>query len=103
MFFLNNENRPYKERITNFDESGRKTSISENYTAAAWIMQEQSFEYNGKRMVSARFDGNANNHVLLRTTYEYDENMELYTEKRYRNEVLERELSYVTDKGRGIT
>jgi hypothetical protein len=100
--FLNNENRPYKERITNFDESGRKTTISENYTAAAWIMQEQSFEYTGKRMVSARFDGNANNHVVLRTAYEYDENMELYSEKKYRNDVLERELSYVTNKADGL-
>ncbi len=69
--FLNNENRPYKERITNYDAQGRKTGINENYTSAGWIMQEQKFEYDGNRMVSARFEGNANNTVVLRNTYEY--------------------------------
>jgi hypothetical protein len=96
--FLNNENRPYKERITNYDTQGRKTSVNENYTSAGWIMQEQKFEYSAERMVAARFEGNANNTVVLRNTYEYDENKELYSEKQYRNDVMERELSYVTNK-----
>lgn len=96
--FLNNENRPYKERITNFDGNGRKTSVSENYTSAGWIMQEQKFEYKEDRMVAAYFEGNANNTVVLKNTYEYDENKELYSEKQYRNDVLEKELSYVTNK-----
>lgn len=100
--FLNNENRPYKERITNYDAQGRKTSVNENYTSAGWIMQEQKFEYTADRMVAARFEGNANNTVVLRNTYEYDENKELYSEKQYRNDVMERELSYVTNKADGL-
>lgn len=100
--FLNNENRPYKERITNFDAHGRKISVSENYTSAGWIMQEQKFEYDGNRMISARFEGNANNTVVLKNTYEYDENKELYSEKQYRNDVMEKELSYVTNKADGL-
>lgn len=100
--FLNNENRPYKERITNFDAQGRKISVSENYTSAGWIMQEQKFEYDGNRMISARFEGNANNTVVLKNTYEYDENKELYSEKQYRNDVMEKELSYVTNKADGL-
>jgi len=94
---LNNENRPYKEQIINYDSLGRKISVFEHYTAAAWIMQEQKFEYAGNRMIMAQFKGNANNEVEIRRTYEYDKNNELYTEKQYKNDVLLKELSYVTD------
>jgi len=100
--FLNSENRPYKERIINYDVQGRRISVSENYTSAAWIMQEQKFEYEGNRLLSARFEGNANNTVVLKNTYEYDENKELYSEKHYRNEVLKKEISYVTSKSDGL-
>lgn len=96
--FLNNENRPYKERITNFDSLGRALKVSEHYTAAAWIMQENRFEYKNNRLIKAEFEGNANNKVLLKNTYEYDELGELYSEKQYKNEVLLREISYVTTK-----
>ncbi len=100
--FLNNENRPYKERIINYDVEGRRISLSENYTSAGWIMQEQKFEYEGKRLTSARFEGNANNKVILKNVYEYDENKELYSEKQFRNDVLEKEISYVTSKSEGL-
>lgn len=100
--FLNNENRPYKERIINFDESGRKKTVTENYTSASWIMQEQKFEYDETRMITATFEGNANNVIALKNTYEYDEKKELYSEKQYRNEVMMRELSYVTSKADGL-
>ena len=96
--YLNSENRPYKEQITNYDSLGRKRSLSENYTAAGWIMQENKYEYEGNHLVSAQFEGNANNRILLRNTYEYDENNELYSEKQYKNDVLVKELSYVTNR-----
>jgi hypothetical protein len=94
---LNNENRPYKEQIINFDSLGRKTQVSEFYTAAAWITQEMKFEYANNRMTMAQFKGNANNEVTLKITYEYDANNELLTEKHYKNDVLLKELSYITD------
>ncbi|PBQ33083.1 hypothetical protein CNR22_15280 [Sphingobacteriaceae bacterium] len=97
--FLNNENRPYKERITNFDSLGRKKTENENYTAASWIMQESKYEYKGKHLVSAQFEGNAGNKVLVKNTYEYDDMDELYTEKQFKNDVLQKEISYVTNKG----
>jgi hypothetical protein len=96
--FLNNENRPYKERITNYDSLGRVKSQSEDYTAAAWINQEQTFEYLGNRLVKARFQGNANSKIDLVNVYEYDEKNELYSEKQYKNNVLVKEVSYVTDR-----
>ncbi len=96
--YLNSENRPYKEQITNFDSLGRKKSVNENYTAAGWIMQESKFEYDSVGLASARFEGNANNRVLIKNVYEYDVQHELYGEKQYKNEVLLKEISYVTDK-----
>ncbi len=95
---LNNENRSYKEKITNFDSLGRKINVNEIYTSAAWIMQENKYEYSGKKFVAAQFEGNANNKVILRNTYEYDEKDELYSEKQFKNETLVKEISYVTDK-----
>lgn len=95
---LNNENRPYKENIMNFDSAGRKTSVYENYVSASWIKQESKFEYSAKHLISAQFKGNANNTVILKNVYEYDEQNELYGEKQYRNEVLIKEISYVTIK-----
>jgi hypothetical protein len=96
-FFLNNESRPYKQQIINHDSLGRKVSVNEFYTAAAWITQEQKFEYTGNRLVMAQFKGNANNEVNIKITYEYDSNNELLTEKHYKNDVLLKELSYITD------
>lgn len=96
--FLNSENRSYKERITNVDSLGRKLTVSEHYTAASWIMQENKFAYKNNRLILAEFEGNANNKVLLRNTYEYDDMNELYSEKQYKNELLLREISYVTNK-----
>lgn len=94
---LNNEHRPYKQQVINYNAEGRKTSVSEYYTAAAWITQEQKFEYSGNRLTLAQFKGNADKEVKIHITYEYDANNELLTEKHYRNDVLQKELSYITD------
>jgi len=96
---LNNENRPYKERISNFDSLRRKISVNENYTAAGWIMQENIYEYEGNKLVMAQFEGNANNNILLKNLYSYDSENELYSEKQFKNDVLVKEISYVTVKG----
>jgi hypothetical protein len=96
--FLNSENRSYKEKTTNYDSLGRKISESEHYTAASWIMQENKFEYKDNHLVLAQFEGNAHNKVLLKNTYDYDEWNELYTEKQFKNDILTREISYVTSK-----
>lgn len=95
---LNNENRPYKELISNYDSIGRKKSINENYTAAGWIVQESKYGYEGKKFIMAQFEGNANNRILLKNLYEYDDQNELYAEKQFKNDVLVKEISYVTNK-----
>jgi len=95
---LNNENRPYKDQISNFDSLGRKKSVNENYTSAGWIMQENKYEYIGNKFVMAQFEGNANNKILLKNIYEYDDKNELYSEKQFKNDILVKEISYVTSK-----
>lgn len=95
---LNSENRPYKQRITNFDSLGRKVHINEQYTAASWISQEQKFTYKGQRLLTALFTGNASTKVTLLHEFEYDEHQELYGEKHFKNGVLIKEVSYVSDK-----
>ncbi|MBK9284491.1 MAG: hypothetical protein IPM51_09245 [Sphingobacteriaceae bacterium] len=96
-FHLNNEQRPYKQQIIYFDSLGRTKSTTEYYTAAAWIKQEKNYEYVGSHLSSAIFKGNANKEITIKITYEYDANNELLTEKQYKNEVLEKELSYITN------
>jgi hypothetical protein len=99
---LNNENRPYKEKIINSDSAGRTTSISENYTAASWIMQEYRFSYSAGKLASATFEGNASQPLKLVNLYEYDTAGELYGEKHFRNDVLVKEVSYVTERTGGL-
>lgn len=94
---LNSEFRPYKQRITNFDSLGRKVRVSDQYTSASWITQEQEFTYSAGRLLTAKFSGNSGNKVLLMNVYEYDAYNELYGEKNYKNDVLVREVSYVSD------
>ena len=100
--YLNSENRPYKERITNYDVDGRKLSENETYTAASWIRQDLWFFYKNNRLSEAHFKGNAHHDVLLKSVYEYDEYNELYAEKRYKNDVLLKEISYVRDRSNGL-
>lgn len=100
--YLNNENRPYKEQVINYDSVGLKKSIDENYVAAAWIMQQQRFEHKNGKLISATFQGNANGSFNLRNVYQYDENGELYAEFQYKNEILQKEISFITEKTTGL-
>lgn len=94
---LNSENRPYKEIIINKDTEGRIISSNEHYTVA-WIMQNAEFKYENGILTSAEFKGNANGDVTLKSTYLCDSTNCIYTEMQYRNDVLLKEISYVTER-----
>jgi hypothetical protein len=94
---LNSENRPYKEIIVNKDSSGRVTSTNEHYTVA-WIVQSAQFKYNKGILSSADFKGNANGDVILKSTYECDSTDCIYTEKQYKNDLMLKEISYITER-----
>ena len=61
-------------------------------------MQQSTFEYNEKQLICAEFQGNANNNIALKNIYEYDIDKELYSEKKFKNEMLYQEVSYVINK-----
>lgn len=97
VIFYNSEKRPYKEQII-LSKNGKVVGISESYVAAAWIQQNQAFEYNDKgQLVTAIFNSNANVSFTYKHTYEYDKNGWLLTDKHYKNDVLLTETSFVND------
>jgi len=99
----NDEGRPYKEIIYNTNEFNKLISINEQYTVA-WINQTSEFKYNTKnQLIEATYKSNSNGDVVLKRTYEYDANDCLLTEKQYKNNVLLKEISYVTDAQKKLT
>lgn len=99
----NNEGRSYKEIIFNTNEAGQLTSINEQYIVT-WIMQNSQFSYNAKgQLTSAVYESNSNGELELSRTYEYDNNDCLLTEKQFRNGVLQKEISYITDANKKLT
>ncbi len=94
---LNSENRPYKEIIINTDSAGNMVSKNESYIVA-WIIQNTIYTYEKNELTSVTFKGNANGDVVLKTTYERDTMDCIYTEKQYKNDILLKEISNVTDR-----
>lgn len=93
----NDEGRPYKEIIYNINDTQQIISINEQYIAT-WITQQNSFEYNKKgQLTKATYKSNSNGDIEEMRTYEYDANDCLLTEKQYKNSILQKEISYVTD------
>ncbi len=99
----NNEGRPYKDVIYNYNSQHQITSINEQYIVA-WIIQQSEFEYNAKnQLIKASYNSNSNGNYQEMRTYEYDENDCLLTEKQFKNGVMQKEVSYVTDTFKRLT
>ena len=100
---FNNENRPYKEIIYNLNDDNQILNITEQYVVT-WLTQTYSFEYNAKhQMTKAISTSNSNGLKTLIKTYEYDSNDCLLTEKEYKNNLLFKEISYLTDSSKKTT
>jgi hypothetical protein len=97
IIYLNNENRPYKEEIINYDLLGRMINSGEFYTAASWIQQEKKYTYAREGLITAELKSNANSTFSMKNKFEYDQNNELYLQQFYKNEVLQKEIHYVND------
>lgn len=98
----NDEGRAYKEVIYNYNKEHKITSINEQYIVA-WIIQQSSFVYNEEgRLISAVYKGNTNGDQEESRTYDYDANGCVLTEKQYKNGVLQKEISYVTDASKKL-
>lgn len=95
---LNDEGRPFKEIIYTLNEFFEKpVSINEQYTVA-WITQNSAFTYNAKgQLTKATYKSNSSGDLEQIRTYDYDANDCLLTEKQFKNGILLKEISYVTD------
>ncbi|MES2567248.1 MAG: hypothetical protein V4565_10300 [Bacteroidota bacterium] len=94
---MNDEGRPYKDIIYTLNDKKKPSSINEQYTVA-WITQNSHFTYNTKgQLIKASFKSNSNGDEEHIRTYEYDTKDCLLTEKQFKNGVLLKEISYVTD------
>lgn len=99
----NDEGRPYKEIIYTLNDANQPISINEQYTVA-WITQNSVFTYNKKgQLTKATYKSNSNGDFEQLRTYEYDTNDCLLTEKQYKNGVLLKEVSYITDANKKVT
>ncbi|MDZ4664991.1 MAG: hypothetical protein SGJ15_08965 [Bacteroidota bacterium] len=97
IIYFNSERRPYKEQII-LKKNEHVININESYVAASWIQQNQQFEYNVTgQMTQAVFNSNANVNLSYKHTFDYDKNGWLLTEKRYKNDILLTESSFVND------
>ena len=92
---LNDEGREYKKAIINYDTKGNK--LSENYEfIVSWMRQENAFLYdeNG-RLKEQQFKSNESAEIKTKSTFEYDKNGVLISEKKFKNELPTFEINYL--------
>lgn len=100
---LNDENRPYKEMIYNCNDSNKVVNITEQYIVT-WLSQKTNFEYDkDNQLKKASYTSNSNGQQTTTKTYECDSANCLLTEKHFKNDLLLKEISYVTDKNKKTT
>jgi hypothetical protein len=95
---LNDEGREYKKAIINYDEKGNK--LSENYDfIVSWMRQENVFQYDGNgRLQEKTYTSNESGELKEYSVYEYNPNGVLLEEKRFKNNILTFEISYLYDE-----
>lgn len=99
---FNDEGRQYKKAIINYDNKGNK--LSENYEfIVSWMRQENSYQYDNKgRLLEQTFISNESGDLKEYTVFENDANGVLLSEKRFKNDVLLNEISYLYDETRNL-
>ncbi|HLC83131.1 MAG TPA: hypothetical protein VJI69_04810 [Bacteroidia bacterium] len=95
---LNDEGREYKKGIINYDEKGNK--LTENYEfIVSWMRQENIFQYDAKgNLLEKTFTSNESGNVKEYTVYKYDGNGVVLEEKKFKNDALLSEMSYLYDE-----
>lgn len=95
---LNDEGREYKKGIVNYDEKGNK--LSENYEfIVSWMRQESLFQYDAKGNLLERTNtSNESGNIKEYSVYKYDGNGVVLEEKKFKNDALLSEMSYLYDE-----
>lgn len=95
---LNDEGREYKKAIINYDEKGNK--LFENYEfIVSWMRQERTYQYDitGK-LIEQTYSSNESGEIKEYSVYKYDPAGILLEEKKFKNDVLLQEISYLYDE-----
>lgn len=95
---MNDEGREFKKAIINYDEKGR--ILTENYEfIVSWMKQENSYQYNSNGQVIERtYTSNESGDVKEYFVYKYDGNGVVLEEKKFKNDALISEMSYLYDE-----
>lgn len=94
---MNDEGREYKNAIINYDAKGNKLSESYNFIVS-WMHQEGLYEYNARGFLIRRImKSNESGELKQESTFEYDANGHLVTEKKIQDTIVTNEISYLFD------
>jgi hypothetical protein len=94
---MNDEGREYKKAIINYDAKGNKLSESYDFIVS-WMHQEGLYEYNAKGYLTRRIlKSNESGELKQESTFEYDANGHLITEKKIQDTIVINEISYLFD------
>lgn len=95
---LNDEGREYKKAIINYDDKGNK--ISESYDfIVSWMHQESNYTYNSSNNLIKRiYTSNESGEIKEESTYEYDANGLLLSEKKIKKNIILNEISYLFEE-----
>jgi len=95
---LNDEGREYKKAIINYDNKGNV--LSENYEfIVSWMRQENVYQYDSNgNLLERTYTSNESGDIKEYTAYKYDGNAVVLEEKKFKNEVLLSEMSYLYDE-----
>ncbi|MFL5765157.1 MAG: hypothetical protein ACJ77K_14535 [Bacteroidia bacterium] len=95
---INDEGREYKKVIINYDAMGNK--LSENFEyIVSWMHSEKIYVYDATgKLIERTFSGNESGDVKDYSAYQYSPEGALLEEKRFRNDDLTHEVSYLYDE-----
>ncbi|MBA3704543.1 MAG: hypothetical protein H0W84_01170 [Bacteroidetes bacterium] len=95
---FNDEGREYKKAIINYDAKGNK--LSENYEfIVSWMRQETSYKYDSNNNLQERlFITNESGDLKEYSVFENSPGGLLLSEKKFKNNILLYEISYLYDE-----
>ena len=93
----NDEGREYKKAIINYNEKGNKLTESYEFIVS-WMRQENNYQYDANgRLLERTYTSNESGDVKEYTVYKYDGNGVVLEEKKFKNDALLFEISYLYD------
>jgi hypothetical protein len=95
---INDEGREYKKVIINYDAAGNKLSESYEYIVS-WMHSDKNFVYDASgKLIEKTVSGNESGEIKEYNVYKYDPAGALLEEKRFKNDELTHEISYLYDE-----